>query len=1147
MSNLIYLIMKKKSTDFLWVTHLVKYWLMIMFIFLFSATTAIASTNADKVVTIKKENISVKDALNLIKKQTGINVMYEDATLNNVPLKLSLEKVSLENALSVICSQAGMRYEMLEKNYVLITPIKRGTKRKTITGVVKDDVGGPVSGASVVIKGTTFGTIADADGRFMLSYPEDSGSELMVSFIGMNTEEVKINNKRIFNIRMKNIATNLDEVFVIGYGTAKAKDLTGSVSRLNNKELKSAPMTAGIQSALQGRAAGVNVMISSASPTSPVSVVVRGLSSLSGDGQPLWVIDGVPQYSNTLSGDVANTLYNLNLNDVESIDILKDASATAVYGSRGANGVIIVSTKSGVAGMKPTIELSSRVGWQSINSNGFKTFTSDEYINYSKLVNIEEAFRAGALTYFNKRYMDAKKFDALNTSQWDRQELAQQFLPTAYYDGHDNYWDMLTQGAVMQDYSISLRGGQKQNSYYASFNYKDQDGIVKGSNSKLFSGRFNFESLIGEKVKLGFNMDASSRTANNKDRMISKLIGIRPDYPAYKPDGSINTIDYYTKNPLIELMDVNKSESKNFNGSLFMEYNILPCLKFRTTGNLSYSNVNYDSFNRTYYSTDINKGSKRQSQNNVIVWENLLTFYKTIGKHDVQAILGQSMERNSNNYFSAAGSGFPDNDVLNNLGSASVKDQIDSDENANSLVSAFARVQYKFNNRYLVTGTFRTDGSSRFGKDSRWGYFPSGALGWILTEEKFMNFSKPYVSYLKLRASYGLTGSQNLGNYDFVSLMGSETYNKLPGIIPSSLGNTMLQWESQQQTDFGLDYGFLNDRIRGSVGWYKKYVDNLIYSKPVPTSSSFSEVSQNVGAISNSGIEFEVRGDIIKNKNITWEMNFNAATNKGKLEKLNGVTKFLGGRSYDFYKVEEGDQLGRFYGFVDAGRLFLNEEEVWGMKPINPSTGKLDMYRNSNEGAGDLYVLDLNGDGKITDDGDRTYLGSANPDFFGGFGSSLYWKGLMVNMTFSYSVGGKRYWAQESTTCNGLNVYNAPNFLNDSWAIAGENAKYPFASHYGYGGNGINTSRWLHDASYVRLSAINLSYQLPATLFKSMLIKGIELNFQATNLFTITPYPGMDPQGNFSGSNMALSGFGTDNSTYPAARTYNMGIKFTFK
>lgn len=1077
---------------------------------------------------------------------------YEDLASFRVNGKISAG--SVDEALKQALAGLPVTYTV-NGNYITVKATKAQRAPAdgnvvVVSGKVVDENGDPVPAATIKLaEDGSVGTITDINGDFVLELAKGKGVTLDVSFLGMKNSAYYVNCRKDvtgITITLAEDKHVLNEMVVIGYGTAKAKDLTGSVSRISEKEIENAPMTSNIASMLQGRAAGVNVMVSNASPTSPVSVVIRGQSSISGNGQPLWVIDGVPQYSTGVSGDISNTLYNLNLNDVQSIDILKDASATAIYGSRAANGVVIVTTKSGAEGMKPVVEFNARYGWQSISANDLRTLNAEEYKAYSKQANLLEAYRQGSLTYFNKKYMDIDKFNLIGTSQWDMSDIDDMWLPNAYYNGTDNYWDMMTQNAAVQDYNVSIRGGAAKTSYYASVSYRDQDGIVKGSNARTFGGRFNFESLVSEKLKFGMNMDVSTRSANNKDNMIGKIIDMRPDYPAYNEDGTINTIDYYVKNPLVELLDTRYSDSKNINASGFLEYNIFDFLKFRTTLNAQYSTLTYEGFNRRYYDGDDNDGYKENDQQYSIVWDNLLTFYKTIGKHDVQAMVGHSVERNAYNDLYAAGTTYPDDDILIDLGSAAKRSKISSNYTASSLVSVFARLQYKYNNRYLLTATFRTDGSSRFGKDNRWGYFPSVAGAWILTEEEFMKPLKSVVSYLKLRASYGLTGSQNLGNYSFTGYMGSNMFNNQPGMYPSSLGNNTLKWESQSQTDIGLDYGFLDDRIRGSFGWYRKYVDNLLYSKPVPISSGFSATSQNIGAISNTGVEFDITGEVIRQRDLTWELTFNAAHNRGILEKLNGVDTFTQGT---YNRLEEGGKLGRFYGYVDAGRFFENPEEVWAVKPIDPATGKPAMYRarSFQEGVGDIYVVDLDGDGKITADGDRTYIGDSNPDMFGGFGSTLYWKGLMLNLTFSYSLGGKRFWQEEAATFGGTNVYNALNIINESYTMLGEGAKYPVVTHYGVGENSIFTNRWLHDASYVRLSALNLAYRLPAEWFRKAVVKGVELTFQATNLFTITKYPGMDPQGNFSTGSSALTSFGTDYSTYPSARTYNFGVKITIK
>lgn len=664
----------------------------------YTGSYAVAQTNGVKY----EQMISSKPLTSVLKEleerfSTKIIFSYED--LDAYKVNANVKANSIESALKQVL--AGLPVTYTQNNGVIsvkvISPNSTvGQAAKvTISGRVLDDKGDPIPAATVTLQGKKgIGTVTDFNGNFTMNLDQGKGETLLVSFLGMKTSSYFVNcRKNVSNITvtLSDDKQLLDEVVVIGYGTAKAKDLTGSVSRLSEKDVEMAPMTSNIASMIQGKAAGVNVMISNASPTSPVSLVIRGQASLSGDGQPLWVIDGVPQYSASISGDVSNTLYNLDLNDVQSIDILKDASATAIYGSRAANGVVIVTTKTGSEGMKPTIEFNARYGWQELNSNDMKTLNAEEYKTYSKKANLLEAFRNGGITYFNRKYMDLNKFNLINTSQWDMTDIDNLWLPNAYYNGHDNYWDMMTQSAAVQNYNISIRGGSPKTSYYASVSYKDQDGIVKGSNSRTFGGRFNFESMVSDKLKFGMNMDASSRSANQKDNMIHRLIKMRPDYPAYNEDGTINTIDFYTKNPLVELKDLNYSVSRNINASGFLEYNIFKFLKFRTTFNAQYGNAKSESFTRRYYDSDTNSGSQKDAQNYTIVWDNLLTFYKTMGKHDLQAMLGHSVEHISTDYMSASGTNYPDDDILTNLGSAAKRGKMNSNKSAASLVSVFAR------------------------------------------------------------------------------------------------------------------------------------------------------------------------------------------------------------------------------------------------------------------------------------------------------------------------------------------------------------------------------------------------------------------------------------------------------------------------
>lgn len=1114
-----------------------------------------AGVNAQS-VTIKKQNASLEEVIWELKQMTRFYFMYSDHEIAAVKgLNLDEQNKDISEVLGKCLEGTGLTY-VKTNNAIVIkkaapTSLPQAVVRQ-VTGRVTDESGNPLPGVAVVIEGTTVGVATDIDGNFRMDCPADGNVVLQFSFVGMRPYKLALENRKEVYVVMKEDVSKLDEVVVVGYGTAKAKDMTGSVSRLGETEIKNAPMGASVQSMLQGRSPGVNVMISSASPTAPISVIIRGASSLSGDCQPLWVIDGVPQYVNGTSGDINNTLYNLNLTDVESIDILKDASGTAIYGSRAANGVVIVTTKRGKEGAKPTIEFSARYGVQMINNNKFGVLNASQYKQLSMAALRENIMTEGGLNYFVKKYVDVDKFNTLvNTSQLSHEYLSDELLQSvlkedAYQAGDTDWWKLMTQNAATQQYDLSLRGGTKQSNYYLSFFYKDQEGVVKGSDSRTFGGRLNFESSIREVLKLGLNLEASSRKADNKDQMTENILYMRPDLPPYNEDGSINQVSQYIENPLITLKNRNRGYGRNISASAFLEWTILEGLKLRTTGTVNYGEAKSDQFERSFYEGVKNSRILGEQESYVYVWENTLTWFKTFGKHDIQAVGGFSTEKSESKSMTAQGMDFPDDDILIDLGSAANKSYMSSSDVSNALVSAFARVNYKFNNRYLLTATFRTDGSSRFGPDNRWGFFPSAAAGWLISEESFMKGIQDYVPYLKLRFSIGKTGSQNLGNYDWRTLVASGDYDGKPGILPSRLGNDVLQWESQTQIDLGVDYGLWKERVRGSLGIYQKKVDNLLYNRPVPTSSSFTSLKQNIGSIRNQGIEFDVKVDILNREDLTWDVNFNIARNVSKLMKLNGVDDYFSGNGDNkYFRIEEGKKLGTFYGYKSANRLVKSMEEMVALQMIDPVTGKIVNYRDAQERPGDDLIVDLNGDGKINTE-DQTILGDANPDFFGGFGTTLYWKGFMVSAIFSYSYGGDRVYLQEKKTAGDLNSFNSLDLVLNSWTL-GNQGDFPRVSYYGDGANDIYSDRYLHDASFLRLSALNVTYRLPQHLLKNSIVQGIELSAQATNLFTLTSYPGMDPQGNFNTANAAFFNMGLDNGRYPQARTFNFGVKFTFK
>ena len=465
---------------------------LTLFMCVFLVITTLGNGFSQQRITMKLGNTTIKKALTEFQRQTNKIVIYSDNNFStSQEIIANFKDVEMELFLAKILEGSGMTYKLM-KDYILILPLKESVtdslnqlKKYTIKGIVKDEGGGLMPGVTVLIKGTQVGVATDIEGKFEIATTNSDKLVLVFSFVGMQTKYVTVGNNTVINVVLEEEINRLDEVVAVGYGTTKAKDMTGAVSRLGKKEIETAPMGASIQSMLQGRAPGVNVMISSASPTSPVSVIIRGSSSLSGDSQPLWVIDGVPEYSAGTSGNISNTLYNLNLTDVETIDILKDASATAIYGSRAANGVVLVTTKRGKKGMKPTLEFSARYGIQTMNANDFGVLNAEEYIALSKASVRASFFTRGSLDYFTRQYIDETKFNAkTNYSQFDLETLTDDlFLEDAYYGADTDWWDLMTHNAATQEYSLGIRGGSKESSYSSSFFYKDQKGIVKGGDS----------------------------------------------------------------------------------------------------------------------------------------------------------------------------------------------------------------------------------------------------------------------------------------------------------------------------------------------------------------------------------------------------------------------------------------------------------------------------------------------------------------------------------------------------------------------------------------------------------------------------------------------------------------------------------------
>ena len=1113
-------------------------------------------------ISITAKNEPLKKVLDQITAQTGYEFAYSEAVNPSaIKVNVNADKKDVIKFFDEFFNEIGLSYKIVGKA-VSLSPksaenkVAANSEKVKVSGKIMDDNGEPLPGVYVFVVGTKTGTTSDFDGNYAIECKP--GDKLRFSFMGFKDFEKVVGQSltSFKNVVLQEDAIALESTVVIGYGnTQKMKDVTGAISHVGAKEIQQAAMGSNITSLLQGRAAGVNVQMQSASPTSPVSVVVRGQSSINGNNQPLWIIDGIPEYNDGVDGTVSNVLYSLNLNDVESIDILKDASSTAIYGSRAANGVIIVTTKSGKEGMKPTLEVSAKVGIQFQDFNSYDYFNAAEYIAFTRESMREEAFCTGNITgSYMPYYLDQQAFYNMNTSEFNRNSIKD--LEGAYYTGNDTDWvGLMTQNPIQQQYDATLRGGMKAVSYLASVSYRDNQGIVRTGYNKMFSGRLRLEARVSDAIKLRFNASGSTRNASSKDGMMELIKNVRPDMPVYNEDGSIYNKDSSTENPYTLLNDKNYSTGENLAANMEFEWKFLNDFMFTSKGSLNYANSESLSYvNSKYYasgSPTLATRSWSRPKSDTKVWDNTLLYTKVIGKHDISASLTASMEKYQNLYYAIGAEGFPDDNVLNSFANAITKTNMNETYVARSLMSQIARVQYNYDSKYLATFTLRRDGSSRFGKDCRWGWFPSFGLGWTVTNEKFFkNWNiEDILSFLKVRFSYGKSGSQNLSDYQWLTMVSSNLYNEQAGIAPKSLGNDELSWEETLMTDVALEMEFWKSRIRASVGYFQKKANDLIFSDTVPGTSGFTTITTNIGSTTTKGVEFSFDIDIVKNSKWQLTYSLNGASNKTMVDQFRSA-----GYTYigEYTQIEVGQEVGQYYGYKTYHRLFGSAEEAAALRP-RKDNGDIDNYRSNNtESAGDIYFVDLNGDGKITS-ADQTYIGTSVPKLYGGMGLQLYiGTSFNVGATFSYSIGNERYWDMPAGDTGWTGNFNQSNKIAGMSAVLSKNSPYnattmPRATPNGAGRNNMFSDYWLYDASYLRLNALNMSYRLDKRYFGNTIVDNIEFTLQASNLFTLTRYPGFDPQGNFSTNTSLLGEMGIDSSIYPSARTFTAGVKITFR
>jgi TonB-linked SusC/RagA family outer membrane protein len=1085
-------------------------------------------------VTQGNDSRDLVGVLRELEKRFGVVFDFNRRTLKDKTVRLSpeaLQTADLEKILGDLLPPLELSFEKNNEHSYLILPRKASPASGSLIPMqrlpakVEQRVTGRVTtgenreglpGVSVVVKGTTQGTTTDAGGNYQITVP-DERSVLVFSFVGYVSEEVAVGSRATLDVQLVADIKSLNEVVVVGYGTVKRSDLTGSVAQVSSENIKATPIVA-LDRAMQGRAPGVQVTQNSSRPGGGTTVRIRGTGSVTAGNEPLYVIDGYP------TGD----LNTLNPMDIESIEILKDASATAIYGSRGSNGVVLVTTKRGKAGQSQ-VEVESYYGVQSARRK-IPLLNAREYAEFIN----EARVNGGGQPYFDG-------------SSEERP------LPESLGKGTD-WQDEAFRNAPIHNVQLSLSGGSEKTQYAISGSSFTQEGLILNSFFKRYTVRTNLDHRISRRLKVGLSMQgaftderrARTETGGQIDAGVTgAALSFAPVFPVYTPEGRFYR-DFgvlngqQVDNPVGMATDIhNKINGIRLLTNAFAEVEIIKDLTFRTSwgADLNTFKSNFYATRQTNLGFNTNGNASVSSGQN-LNWlnENILSYSKTLaGVHNLSGVLGYTAQGFRNEFFSANAANFRDDFALyNNLGSGATLRAPGSGAVDWGLVSYLARVNYGYSNRYLFTLTARADGSSRFGHARKYGFFPSGAVGWRVINESFMAGQRIF-SDLKLRGSYGFSGNQEIGDYAFLSsIMPVNTAfggTLQVGGAQNRVGNQDLSWEKNAQFNVGADIGVLNNRIQLTADYYIKTTSDLLILVNIPQSSGFSTSLQNIGKVENRGVELGLNTTNIDKGDFRWFTEFNISFNQNKILNLDrGRQEFVTGNfgnviGYNLTRV--GEPLGVFYGRVMEG-IFQNQEEITGS--AQPSARP-----------GDFRFQDLNNDGAITD-ADRTIIGNPNPKFFGGLNNTVTFKGFDLNIFLQGTSGNDILNFQRFETFNLNGQNNQSRDVLNRWTGPGTSNTIPRANTGG--GQRIFSTFHVEDGSYLRVRNISLGYTLPTALVQKLPLTSIRVYVSAQNLMTFTKYTGYDPEVSFFGSGSANQG--VDYGAYPAAKTIIAGLNLKF-
>ena len=1146
--------MKKERDDSrllsLKITRIMK--IMLMFILVGILQISAITYAQEHRISVSVENGTFYDVVSQIEKQSEFMFFYKSEEIdNNQRINLNVTNKLVSEILNEITKNNNLAYKITGKHIIITRVVSENQVSKRIKGCIKDSSGEPIVGANVVEKGTTNGAITDIDGNFSIEVA--TGAVLQISYIGYNTQDIRITDKTSYNVVLKEDAEVLDEVVVVGYGTMRKRDLTGAVSQLKGDEIADLPLRSA-SDALQGKAAGVTITSTSGTPGAMGTVRIRGVGTIN-DNDPLYVVDGLPQ-----SG-----IGWLNPRDIESMEVLKDASAQAIYGARAANGVILITTKKGATGAsyKSTIDFDMMVGVQ----NAAKTYDMLDAEGFIKYKNM--AYEAS-----NKPLLD-------DFATPEKIESILSFLEKNGGRAGTNWWNEIKNtNALSQNYNLSLSGGMDKLRYRSSFAYMKQDGIIKSTDYERLSGRLNLDSEVYKWLNVSLNTNVIYETRRTTDEnnaytsTVFSALTSDPITPAYRnnlvdiPDflndrimggyEPTNPFSQYTgilysnkPNPLAqtERKGQNRWKGLTLKNNLSADIKLFPFLSFKSSLGLDLTRTSDEGFSPKYYlsGTDQVADAKVErgiGQRDFWVFENYFSYNDKFGDHAVSAMAGTSAEKERYETVKASKEGFVNNDYSQQIINAGTKNPGASGSvSYHTMNSYFGRVFYSYADRYMITANVRWDGSSNFADNHRWGVFPSVSGGWNFREESFIKETiGDWFSQGKLRAAWGEIGNQNISSGAYLTQYGNSGYYLLGNAMEpwlsggrKTVGNPDLKWETTRQLDFGLDLAFFNSALKFNIDYFDRKTEDMLVRVPMPAAIGLPDTPwSNAGSVSNRGFEFVIDYHGQVGKDFSYNIAGNLSTYKNKVLSLGGGTNIPGkthlGNQVNTM-IEPGKPIGYFYGYKMDG-VFQTQEEI-----DNYRGGPNNTVIMPTAEPGDLKFVDLNGDGKLGEE-DRTMIGNPHPDFTFGLTLGGEYKGFDLSMFFQGSVGNDILNILKYDIYSGTGWYNAPKDIFDKfWTGPGcTNENFAISAN---SRDNLTMSEWyIENGSYVRLKNITLGYTFPKQWTQKLTVQNLRLFVAAQNLFTITGYSGLDPE--LGNSNPAFMGI--DMGWYPQARSFMVGL-----